>query len=54
MTSISFQEPHLPPKVRLRQKFFHPFDLGRPTSNELHPPLLQMITNQIKENMIQG
>ena len=52
MTSISFQEPHLPPIFSL--KFFHPFDLGRPTSNELHPPLLQMITNQIKENMIQG
>ena len=40
--------------VQLCQNFFHPLDLGRPVSNNLPPVHLQMITNQLKENIIQG
>ena len=48
--------------VHLRPKFFHSLNLGRPISNEIapyppppHPPFpLQMITNQLNENIIQG
>ena len=47
------------PLVQLRPKFFHPLDLERPISNDppLPPPStnhLQIITNQLKENIIQG
>ena len=41
------------PLVHLCPKFFHPLDLARPISNEL-PTRLQMITNQLHENIIQG
>ena len=44
----NFQDPH----VHLRPKFFHCLDLGCPVSNE--PPPFQMITNHLRENMIQG
>ena len=37
------------PLVHLRSKFFYPFDLGCPISNE---PPLQMITNQLQDNII--
>ena len=40
------------PLDHLRAKFFHPLDLGRPISNESPP--LQLSTNQLKENIIQG
>ena len=47
--------------VHLHPNFFHLLDLGRPVSNELAAPLLpssslslQMITNQLKKNIIQG
>ena len=46
-----FNTPH--PLVHLSPIFFHSLDLGRPISNKL-PPLLQIITNQLKENIIQG
>ena len=42
-----------PPPAHLHPKFFHSLDVGRPIPNDLPPPL-QMITNQLKENMIQG
>ena len=45
-----FKTPHA--SVHLRPNFFHPFDLGYPISDELPP--LQMITNQLQENIIQG
>ena len=38
--------------VHLRPQFFHSFDLERPISRTPSP--LQMITNQLKENIIQG
>ena len=41
------------PLVHLCAKFFHPLDLARPISNEPPTPL-QMITNQLNENIIQG
>ena len=54
MTSMNcptFKTPT--PLVHLRPQFFHTLDLGRPISTE--PPLsLQMITSQLKENIIQG
>ena len=40
------------PLVHLLPKFFHSLDLGRRISNE--PPPLQIITNQLKDNIIQG
>ena len=40
------------PLVHLHPKFFHFLDFGRRISNE--PPPLQMITNQLKDNIIQG
>ena len=43
-----------PPLVHLRPKFFHPLDLGRPISNEPPPHPIQRITNQLKENTVQG
>ena len=56
MTSIKivqFSRPPPPaPLIQLRPKFFHLLDLGRPISNE-RPPL-QMITNQLKGNIILG
>ena len=43
------------PLVHLRPLLLHPLELGRPISSEPPtPPLLQMITNQFKENIIQG
>ena len=58
MTSMKIvQFSRLPtPLVHLRQKFFHPLDLGRPISNEPHhlSHSLQMIANQLKENIMQG
>ena len=50
MNIVHFSRP-LTPLVHVRPKFFHPLDHGRPISTELPP--LQMITNQLKENMIQ-
>ena len=49
----NFQDPSLP-LVHLRLIFFHPLDFGRPISNEPSSSSLQMITNQLKENIIQG
>ena len=46
-----FQDPPTP-LVHLRPTFFHPLDLGRPILNE-HTPPIQVITNQLKENIIQ-
>ena len=40
------------PIVHLRPNFFYPLVLGRPFSNE--PPPFLMITNQFKQNIIQG
>ena len=53
MTSMKIFHFSRPPTpfVHLRPKFFHPFDLGRPISNDSP---LQMITNQLKEKIIQG
>ena len=48
---VQFWKPHTP-LVHLRPQFLHLFDLGRPNLNE--PPPLEMITNQLKENIIQG
>ena len=39
------------PLVHLCPKFFHPLDFGRPIQRI---PPLQMITSQLKENIIQG
>ena len=39
------------PLVHLHPKFFHPLDFGRPIQRI---PPLQMITIQLKENIIQG
>ena len=54
MTSLKIVQYSRPPTplVHLRPKLFHPLDLGRPISDE--PPLPQMTTNQLKENIIQG
>ena len=41
---------HIWPPTFLVQNFFHPLDLGRLISND---PPFQMITNQLKKNMIQ-
>ena len=49
-----FKTPHHPCPVQLRPKFFHTLDLGCPLSNEFPLPLLQMITNQLKGNVILG
>ena len=53
MMSIKIVQSSRPstPFIHPRLKFFHLLDLGRTISNE---PPLQMITNQLKENMIQG
>ena len=55
MTSMKIVQFSRPPTpfVQLRPNFFHPLDLGRPISDEPSLPL-QMITNQLKENIIQG
>ena len=49
MKIVQFLRPLLP-FVYLSPKFFHPLDLLRPISNE-YP--LQVITNQLRENIIQ-
>ena len=53
MSSMKIVQSSRPsiPLVHPRPKFFHHLDLGRPMSND---PPLQMITNQLKENIIQG
>ena len=53
VTSVKVVQCSRPPNpfVHLRPKFFHPLELGRPISNKPHH---QMITNQLKENIIQG
>ena len=48
MEIVQFSRPISP--ARLRPKFSHPLDFGRPISNK---PPLQMITNQLQENMVQ-
>ena len=53
MKIIQFSRPPTP-LVHLPPKFFHPLDLGRPFPNATTSPPLQMITNQWKENIIQG
>ena len=53
MTFIKIVQFSRPPKplVRLRPKFFQPFDHGRPISdNESPSPSLQMTTNQLKKH----
>ena len=52
MKIVQFSRPPTP-LVHLRPKFFDPLDLGRPISYE-SPLLLQMITSQLKENIIKG
>ena len=55
LKTVQFSRPPTP-LVQLRPKFFHPLDLGPHISNEPpYPPTppLQMITNQLKENIIQ-
>ena len=52
MKIIQFPKPSTP-LLHLRPKFFYPLDLGRPLSNET-PSSFLMITNQLKENIIQG
>ena len=54
MTSMKIVQFLRPPTpfVLLRPKFFHPLDLGRSISNKTSP--LQMTTNLLKENIIQG
>ena len=56
MTSMKIIEfPKLSsPFFHLCPKFFHPVDLGRPISNEPPTSHLQMVTNQLKDNIIQG
>ena len=50
MTSMKIVQFSRPPTpfVHMRTIFLHPFDLERPISD------LQVITNQLKENIIQG
>ena len=50
MKIIRFSRPPNP-LVHLNPKFFHPLYLGCPISN-YPPPPFQMITNQLKENII--
>ena len=50
MKIVQFSRPSTP-LVHLRPKFFHPLDLRRPISNK---PPLQILTNQLTENTIQG
>ena len=55
-SGLSWNSPifkNLYPLIHLCPKFFHPLDLAPPISNE-PPTLLQMITNQLNENIIQG
>ena len=54
MTSMKILQFSIPytPLVHLCPKFSHPLDLWRPILNGLPP--LQMMTNQLKENIIQG
>ena len=57
MTSMKIVQFSRPPNplAHLRPIFFHPLDLGRTISNEPSLSLsLQVITNQLKENIIQG
>ena len=51
MKIVHFSRP-LTPLVHHRPKFFHHFDLGKRIPPALLP--LQMITNQLKQNIIQG
>ena len=53
MKIVQFSRPPTP-LVHVRPKFLNPFDFERPISSELPPPTLQMITNQLKENIIEG
>ena len=50
MKIVQFSRPSTP-LVHLRPKFFLPLDLRRPISNK---PPLQILTNQLIENTIQG
>ena len=56
MTSMKIAQFSRPPTplVQLFPKLFHPLDLGRPIANESPHLPLQMITTQLKENIIQG
>ena len=51
MKIVQFSRPPTP-LVHLSPKFFHLLDLELPILNE--PPRLQMITSQLKGNIIQG
>ena len=55
MKTVTFSRPPTP-LVHVRPKFFQPLDLGRPIPHNIPPQvlLLQMITSQLKENIIQG
>ena len=50
---VQFPRPPIP-LVHLRPKIFNPLDLGRPNYKRISSLFLQMITNQLKENIIQG
>ena len=59
MTSMKIVQFPIPPTplVHLRPKFFHPLDLGHPTSNEPPTPPTPHPSpkdNQSKENTVQG
>ena len=52
MKIVQFSPPPHPTRLaRLRPKFFHALDFGRPISDNAP---IQMIANQLKESIIQG
>ena len=54
MKIVQFSRPLQDPLVHVRPNFFNPLDIGRPIPNEPPPSSLQIITSQLKENIIQG
>ena len=52
MTSMKIVQFSRPPPVHLGPKFFHPLILD--VQFQMNLPPLQMMTNQLKENIIQG
>ena len=52
MKIVQFSRPPLPPLVHLRPKFSHPLHLNFKRTSS--PPFLQMVTSELKENIIQG
>ena len=57
LTSIKIVQFSRPPTLlSIMSKILHPLELGNPISDEPSPPppRIQMITNQLKENILQG